>query len=135
MTDSSVSQDYLACNNASLCSCDVATLLELLFPLLQTSFRRGGSSSLSLHPIIAQTSSRYSRYLHAGRVGWGMWRCWNKWSESDLRAHLHVDHRTAAQGKWADFAQLRHGSRPRFQIREHLQKIAKVVMCNKCSCL
>lgn len=41
MTDSSVSQDYLACNKASLCSCDVATLLEPLFPLLQTSFRRG----------------------------------------------------------------------------------------------
>lgn len=60
MTDSSVSQDYLACNNASLCSCDVAALLEPLFPLLQTSFRQR-SSSPSLHPIRAETSSGYSR--------------------------------------------------------------------------
>jgi len=60
MTDSSVSQDYLAYNNASLCSCDVAALLEPLFPLLRTSFR-WHSSSPSFHPIIVQTSSRYSR--------------------------------------------------------------------------
>lgn len=67
MTDSSVSQDYLACNNASLCSYDVATLLELLFPLLCTSFRQR-SSSPGLHPIIVQTSSRYSRaFMHRTR--------------------------------------------------------------------
>lgn len=67
MTDSSVSQDYLACNNASLCSYDVATLLELLFPLLCTSFRQR-SSSPSLHPIIVPTSSRYSRaFMHRTR--------------------------------------------------------------------
>lgn len=66
VSDSSVSQDYSACDNAALCSCHVTTLLQLLFPLLCPSFE--GISlhtpySLPPHPLLMQTGTQgYSRY-------------------------------------------------------------------------